>query len=140
MILGTSAFKRAALMGAATACLSFMGEGSAGDKEKEPSAFLEIGTAGEWGLAGGNFSLGPSLAIEFEPIKDCLEIEAGFAPLFGKGAPPAWSTDLLFKKPFTLSNTDIHKRGHKNRCRVCARFHDLAVAGPEIRLVRGAHL
>jgi hypothetical protein len=105
MILGTFAFKRAALMGAATACLSFMGEALAGDKEKEPSAILEIGTAGEWGLAGGNFSLGPSVAIEFEPIKDWLEIEVGFAPLFGKGAPPEWSTDLLFKKPFTLSDT-----------------------------------
>jgi hypothetical protein len=32
-------------------------------------------------------------------------LEAGFAPLLSKGNSPEWSTDLLFKKPFTLSNT-----------------------------------
>jgi hypothetical protein len=75
------------------------------DKEKEPSAILEIGGASEWSLANGVPSLGPSIAVEFEPIKEWLEIEAGFASLAKKHNPPEWSTDLLFKKPFTLSKT-----------------------------------
>jgi len=70
-------------------------------EEKEPLAILELGGAGEWGLPGA-FSLGPSLAIEVEPIKEWLEIEAGVAPLFSNGHAEL-DTDLLFKKPFTLS-------------------------------------
>jgi hypothetical protein len=38
-----------------------------------------------------------------KPIKDWLEIEIGTAPLFGHGHPE-WDTDVLFKKPFTLSD------------------------------------
>jgi hypothetical protein len=33
-----------------------------------------------------------------------LEIEAGVTPLFASGHTE-WGTDLLFKKPFTLSDT-----------------------------------
>jgi hypothetical protein len=73
-------------------------------EEKEPAAIVEIGGAGEWGLRNGGTSFGPSAAIEFTPIKDWLEIEAGIAPLFG-GGHTEWDTDLLFKKPFTLSDT-----------------------------------
>ena len=47
--------------------------------------------------------LGPTAAVEFTPIKDWLEIEAGISTLFS-GGQPEWSTDLLFKKPFTLSD------------------------------------
>jgi hypothetical protein len=75
------------------------------DKEKEPSAILEIGGASEWSLQNGAAGLGPSVAVEFDAIKEWLELEAGFSPLLRKGNSPEWSTDLLFKKPFTLSNT-----------------------------------
>jgi hypothetical protein len=71
-------------------------------QEKEPSAIVEIGSAGEWGVPGAS-SYGPTVAVEFTPIKDWLEIEAGVSPLFG-GGHTEWSTDLLFKKPFTLSD------------------------------------
>ena len=71
-------------------------------EEKEPSAIIEIGSAGEWGLPGAS-KFGPSAAVEFTPIKDWLEIEAGVSPLFGGGGTE-WETDLLFKKPFTLSD------------------------------------
>jgi hypothetical protein len=77
-------------------------EKEAAEKEKEPLAIIELGGAGEWGLSGGS-SFGPSAAVEFEPIKDWLEIEIGTAPLFGHGRPE-WDTDVLFKKPFTLSD------------------------------------
>ena len=49
-------------------------------------------------------SFGPSAAIEVTPLRDLLEIEAGVAPLFG-GGRTEWNTDLLFKTPFTLSDT-----------------------------------
>jgi hypothetical protein len=71
-------------------------------QEKEPSAIVEIGGAGEWGLPG-SFSFGPSAAVEFTPIRNWLEIEGGVSTLFG-GGKTEWSTDLLFKKPFTLSD------------------------------------
>jgi hypothetical protein len=74
----------------------------AAEKEKEPLAIIELGGAGEWGVSGGS-GFGPSAAVEFEPIKDWLEIEIGTAPLFGNGHTE-WDTDILFKKPFTLSD------------------------------------
>jgi hypothetical protein len=89
----------------AAALLLLAGHAQAADKDKDPSAIVEIGGAGEWSLQNGTASLGPSIAVEIEPIKDWLELEAGFTPLFSKGRSPEWSTDLLFKKPFALSNT-----------------------------------
>ena len=75
---------------------------SARAQEKEPSAIVELGGAGEWGLPGAS-SFGPSVAVEFTPIKDWLEIEAGVAPMFSRGRAE-WDNDLIFKKPFTLSD------------------------------------
>jgi hypothetical protein len=72
-------------------------------EEKEPAAIIELGGAGEWGLLGAS-SFGPSAAIEFTPIEHWLEIEAGVSTSFG-GGQTEWETDLLFKKPFTLSKT-----------------------------------
>jgi hypothetical protein len=76
--------------------------GNARAEEKEPSAIVEIGGAGEWGLPGAS-SFGPSVALEVTPIKDWLEIEAGVSMLFSSGRSE-WDADLLFKKPFTLSD------------------------------------
>jgi len=75
--------------------------GKAWSEEKEPTAIVELGAAGEWDFPSGR--LGPTAAVEFTPIKDWLEIEAGISTLFS-GGQPEWSTDLLFKKPFTLSD------------------------------------
>jgi hypothetical protein len=75
---------------------------SAQAEDKEPTAIVELGAAGEWGLPGAS-SFGPSFAVEFTPIKEWLEIEAGVAPMF-HGGRTEWDTDLLFKKPFTLSD------------------------------------
>jgi hypothetical protein len=70
--------------------------------DREPTAIVELGPAGEWGLPGTS-SYGPSLAVEFTPIKDWLEIEVGAARLFHHGGSE-WDTDILFKKPFTVSD------------------------------------
>ena len=77
----------------------FVGEARA--EEKDPTAIVELGAAGEWDFPSGR--LGPTAAVEFTPIKDWLEIEAGVSTLFGSGQTE-WSTDFLFKKPFTLSD------------------------------------
>jgi hypothetical protein len=52
----------------------------AGEKgEKEPIAIIELGGTGEWTFTGKT-SFEPSAAVEFEPIKDWLEIEIGTGP------------------------------------------------------------
>jgi len=70
--------------------------------EKEPAAVLELGGAGSWSLEDGNSSFGPTVAVEVTPIEDWLELEAGVTALFRSGSTE-WDTDLLFKKPWTLS-------------------------------------
>jgi hypothetical protein len=75
----------------------------AAEKEKEPIAELELGVSGDWDLGGGAFSLGPSLGIEVTPIKDWLEVEAEVSPVFG-GGRTEWETELIFKKPFDVSD------------------------------------
>jgi hypothetical protein len=70
--------------------------------EKEPAATLELGAAASHSLNGGGSAAGPSLAVEVTPIKEWLELEAGVTPLFSAQATE-WDTDLLFKKPWTLS-------------------------------------
>jgi hypothetical protein len=71
-------------------------------EDKEPTAIVELGVAGEWGLPGAS-SYGPSVAVEFTAIKGWLEIEVGLGPMFHSGRTE-WGADLLFKKPFTLSD------------------------------------
>ena len=78
--------------------------GAARAEEKEPSALIEMGGVGEWGLRDGGRSFGPAVSIEFTPIKDWLEIEGGVSSLFGSGHTE-WNPDLVFKKPFSLSKT-----------------------------------
>jgi hypothetical protein len=71
--------------------------------EKEAMAELEIGAAAEWNIPGGDVGAGPSVGIEFTPIKDWLEIETGVSPMFGSGRT-VWETELVFKKPYDLSD------------------------------------
>jgi hypothetical protein len=72
--------------------------------EKEPPAVLEIGGATDRSLTESQSSLGPTVAVEFTPIENWLELEAGITPLFRRHSTE-WSVDLLFKKPWTLSDT-----------------------------------
>jgi hypothetical protein len=58
----------------------------------------------EWALTHGTPSYGPNVAVEVTPIKEWLEIEAGVTPFFSRDQNE-WDTDLLFKKPWTLSKT-----------------------------------
>jgi hypothetical protein len=71
--------------------------------DKEPVAVVELGGAADRSLTEGQSSFGPTVAVEFTPIEHRLELEAGVTPLFRRHSTE-WSTDLLFKKPWTLSN------------------------------------
>jgi hypothetical protein len=70
--------------------------------EKDPAAILEFGGAASVNPKDGTSSFGPSVAVEFTPVEDWLEIEAGTTPLF-RARSTEWDTDAIFKKPWTLS-------------------------------------
>ena len=70
--------------------------------EKEPAAVIELGVAPSWNLTNGGWSVGPTVAVEVTPIENWLELEMGVTPAFRRHSTE-WDTDLLFKKPWTLS-------------------------------------
>jgi hypothetical protein len=71
--------------------------------DKEPAAILELGAAAGWSLKDGGSSFGPTIAVEVTPIEHWLELEAGVTRLVAPHSAE-WDTDLLFKKPWTLSH------------------------------------
>src|ERR1700759_4252241 len=73
-----------------------------GQKEEEPKAILELGAATSWNLSGGAATFAPNLAAEITPIENWLELEAGVSPFYTRNSTE-WDTDLLFKKPWTIS-------------------------------------
>jgi hypothetical protein len=86
-----------------SALLLCFGPALAQSVDKEPVAVIELGAATGWNLKDGSSSSGPTLAAEVTPIENWLELEAGITPLFGSNSTE-WDTDLLFKKPWTLSH------------------------------------
>src|SRR5580704_2033655 len=83
--------------------LLFSANAFAQSDDSDPAAIIEIGAAPNQSLTGGGTSFGPDLAVEVTPIDNWLEIEAGVTPLFNRDSTE-WDTDLLFKKPWTLSD------------------------------------
>ena len=75
--------------------------GLAQSVDDDPAAIVELGGANSWNLQGGS-SRGADLAVEFTPIENWLEIEIGTTPLFSPHTVE-WDTDVLIKKPWTLS-------------------------------------
>jgi hypothetical protein len=71
-------------------------------EDKDPAAILEIGAATSWSVTGGAASFAPNFAVEITPIENWLELEAGVSPFFTHNSTE-WDTDLLFKKPWTIS-------------------------------------
>jgi hypothetical protein len=102
---------RGAIAGGRIVCVTMVaamalcaGAASAEEKEKEPVAVLELGAAGAWDIHGGS-AFGPAAAVEFEPIKNYLVIEAGLTPFFDSDRRAEWDFDLLFRHSFELSRT-----------------------------------
>lgn len=73
-----------------------------GTNNREPVAVVEFGVAPSRNLKENASSFGPTVAVEVTPIEKCLELEAGVTTSFGRRSTE-WATDLLFKKPWTLS-------------------------------------
>jgi hypothetical protein len=72
------------------------------DEDKAPVAILELGASTSWNFSGGAATFAPNLAAEITPIENWLELEAGVSPFYTHNSTE-WDTDLLFKKPWTLS-------------------------------------
>jgi hypothetical protein len=85
------------------ALLVFGGIACGQNEDPEPFAVLELGGAAERSIKGDGANFGPTIAVEVTPIENWLELEGGVTPLYGHGKTE-WDTDLLFKKPWTLSN------------------------------------
>lgn len=82
--------------------LFWSGSAFAQSQEKEPTATIELGGAAGWNIKDGGSSFGPTVAVEFTPIEHWLELESGVTSTFARHSTE-WDTDLLFKKPWTLS-------------------------------------
>lgn len=70
--------------------------------EEKEIAVVELGGAVSQSVTGGGSSGGPTVAVEFTPIENKLEIETGVTALFNARSTE-WDVDFLFKKPWTLS-------------------------------------
>jgi hypothetical protein len=83
----------------------YLGYASAEEKkDAQEVAVIEIGAAPSRNLTDRTWSFGPTVAVEVTPIENWLELEAGVTPSFGHHTTE-WASDLLFKKPWTLSST-----------------------------------
>ena len=93
-------------------CLPAPGQATAGRQypdlkqtvvvDDDPSVILELGAATSWNPSGGAAAFAPNFAAETTPIEHWLELEAGVSPFYTEKTTE-WDTDLLFKKPWTLS-------------------------------------
>jgi hypothetical protein len=72
------------------------------NEDKDPVAILELGAATSWNVSGGAATFAPTLAAEITPVENWLELEAGVSPFYTRNSTE-WDTDLLFKKPWTIS-------------------------------------
>ena len=78
------------------------GHSQKASEDKDPIAIVELGAATSWNFSGGAATFAPNLAAEVTPIENWLELEFGVTPTFSHRSTE-WDTDLLFKKPWTLS-------------------------------------
>ncbi|HTU33962.1 MAG TPA: hypothetical protein VMF66_09185 [Candidatus Acidoferrum sp.] len=83
-------------------CSRTVAQSALKDPPEKELAVLELGVAPSWSVKDGTPSVGPTIAAEVTPIEHWLEVEAGVTPLFAAHSTE-WDTDLLFKKPWTLS-------------------------------------
>jgi hypothetical protein len=120
-------------------------QAQAEEKENGPFAIIELGAAGAW--EGTSSSFGPSVAVEFSPLKN-FEIEPGLTPSFDKQGRAEWDIDLLFRRSFDLSKTvelepgigPTWKQLQSTWCRSLGRVSDLAFSRTKARLVCRAEL
>ena len=74
----------------------------AANGDEDPKAIFEFGAATSWNFGGGAATFAPNPAAEITPIEHWLELEVGVSPFYTHSSQE-WDTDLLFKKPWTIS-------------------------------------
>jgi hypothetical protein len=89
--------------GLAAAFSICLGHAFGQEVNNEPVAVVELGVAPGRSLTDHTSSFGPTAAVEVTPVEKWLELEAGVTASFAHRSTE-WSTDLLFKKPWTLSS------------------------------------
>jgi hypothetical protein len=72
------------------------------EEREKAAAVIEIGSAAEWQIPRAEFSSGPYVALEFEAVRDRLEIEIGVSPQFGSHQT-ALASELILKTPIFSS-------------------------------------
>jgi hypothetical protein len=70
----------------------------AAERQTTSAAVIEIGSAAEWQIPHGEVSSGPFVALEFETLRDRLEIEIGVSPQFGSHQTDL-ASELILKTP-----------------------------------------
>ena len=100
-LAGVFLLAAASARGQAPSKLPVPGEPASGEDHR---ATIEIGAAGDRGVTESSSSAGATIAVEFTPIENWLEIETGVTALRASGRNEL-SADLLFKKPWRLSAT-----------------------------------
>jgi hypothetical protein len=104
-LLGLSLRYRA-VTGSLVASLLCATMAQAEEREKS-AAVIEIGSAAEWQIPHGEFSLGPYVALEFEAVRDRLEIEIGVSAQFGRHQTDL-ANELILKTPvFTFKKIEV---------------------------------
>jgi len=95
--------RHAKIAAAAMAILVIAPHGAFADDE-DSIAVAELGASGETALNnGGGSAIGPTASIEWHVAPDWLSIETGVSRFSGHGHAD-WDADLLFKKPFQLTD------------------------------------
>jgi len=89
-----------AVRGSFAACLLCATPAQAEEREKS-AAVIEIGAAAESQIVHGEFSSGPYVALEFEAVRDWLEIEIGVSPQFGSHQTDL-ASEFILKTPIFL--------------------------------------
>jgi len=103
MVLSAFGDRGLSVLAVLIGCFFFCcGNSSAQADDKEPAAILELGGTPGLNVKDGTANFGPTIAVEITPIEKWLELEFGVTPAFGHHSTE-WDTDLLFKKPWTLS-------------------------------------
>ncbi len=102
---GTLALNGATALAILSCCLLCAGPARAQDGgDADHAVILELGGAGEWPTHGGAANFGGTIAAEYTPIENWLELEFGLTALGSTGRTEL-SGDFLFKKPWRLSRT-----------------------------------
>ena len=77
--------------------------GTSEEREKS-AAVIELGAAAESRIVHGEFSSGPYVALEFEAVRDWLEIEIGVSPQFGSHQTDL-ASEFILKTPVFCGQT-----------------------------------